>query len=304
MRRSRQRGLRFKLAIGISLTLIILLGVIFVFVSQFIRNQLWQREVQTAENLNAMAEAMIVDAMMEGNKSTINNSLNTLGRSIGGRIDSISIYDDQSTLTSFATGFPGGRVVPRDRVEITPADPGCLECHQEPAQSRPAYTTINIDGVDLIRNVIPLYNDSRCQTCHGTGQKVLGDSIVDIRLDQYESASTTITIGLGSSFVGAIVLVGIVMNNLIGGIVINPLDDLVKVTETIFEGDLNKEATIRSKDEVGRLGEAFNRMTSQLRETLRDLEHRVRDRTKELEVRSTQLQAAADVGRAASMWLN
>ena len=92
MRRQRQQSLRFKIAIGIISTLILLLGVAFIVVSQFIRNQLWERETQTAENLNAMAAASIVEAMMEGNKSTIDKSIETLGNSVGGRIDSIAAW--------------------------------------------------------------------------------------------------------------------------------------------------------------------------------------------------------------------
>ena len=49
------RGLRFKLALGISSTMLISLGLAFFVLSQYIQNQLWQRETQSAENLNAHA---------------------------------------------------------------------------------------------------------------------------------------------------------------------------------------------------------------------------------------------------------
>ena len=119
------RSLRFKLALGISSTMLISLGIAFFGISQYIQNQLWQRETQAAENLNAITATLIEDAMMAGRKDKIHQALETLGQSVGGRIDSIAIYDDQSVLTSFATGFPGGRTINRETLAVGAQDPSC-----------------------------------------------------------------------------------------------------------------------------------------------------------------------------------
>ncbi len=298
------RSLRFKLALGISSTMLISLGIAFFVVSQYIQNQLWQRETQAAENLNAIAATLIDDAMMAGRKDKIHEALDTLGQSVGGQIDSIAIYDDQFVLTSFATGFPNGRHISLESAMVDVTDPTCWVCHQLPPEERPSMTVITLEGQEVIRNVVPLYNEPRCQTCHGTGAAVLGDSIVDFRLDRYQRAVTTITIGFGTGIAIAIVFVAIVLYQLLRQIVISPLDELVEVTHSVVRGDLGQRVQIRTEDEIGQLGSSFNSMTEQIRNILGELEQRVSDRTRTLEQRTAYLEASADVSRSAATVLD
>ena len=84
-----------------------------------------------------MAATLLEDAMMVGRKDKIQQAIEALGKSVGGQIDSIAIYDDDGILTAFATGFPGGRTIPRQSAEVDVTDPSCWECHQlPPADSR------------------------------------------------------------------------------------------------------------------------------------------------------------------------
>ena len=85
---------------------------------------------------------------------------------------------------------------------------------------------------------------------------------------------------------------------------IQPITTLTETVTAIANGDLNRVAPVESEDEIGILSEAFNQMTEQLIESIGSLDQRVSDRTKDLEERSSQLQAAADVGRAASSVLD
>lgn len=85
---------------------------------------------------------------------------------------------------------------------------------------------------------------------------------------------------------------------------VQPIETLTHTAIAIAKGDLTRVAKIDSEDEIGSLAEAINRMTEQLLEMIGSLEQRVFDRTKDLELRSRQLQAAADVGRAASSILD
>jgi PAS domain S-box-containing protein len=77
------------------------------------------------------------------------------------------------------------------------------------------------------------------------------------------------------------------------GQIVRPIVDLTSVAETITQGNLNATADVQSLNETGTLARAFNAMTSQLRETFANLEQRIADRTRNLEL-------AAEVGRTVS----
>lgn len=69
-------------------------------------------------------------------------------------------------------------------------------------------------------------------------------------------------------------------------LVTTPIASLAEVAQAVSEGDLNQEATVSSEDEIGKLAEAFNSMTTQLRSLIASLERQVADRTRALETSS------------------
>ena len=73
----------------------------------------------------------------------------------------------------------------------------------------------------------------------------------------------------------------------------NPLRKLTQIAERISDGDLQVTAPVESLDEVGILGETFNRMTAQLRDMLANLERRIAERTVDLEISRRQTEARA-----------
>lgn len=75
---------------------------------------------------------------------------------------------------------------------------------------------------------------------------------------------------------------------------------IVRLTEGAYKvasGDLSVRATVEAKDEIGVLAETFNLMTEQLQQTLQNLELRVEERTRAIEL-------SADVSRRISTILN
>jgi GAF domain-containing protein len=79
-----------------------------------------------------------------------------------------------------------------------------------------------------------------------------------------------------------------------------PVEHLRAGVEIIGAGNLEYRIQVDSQDEIGSLAQAFNDMAEQLRGVVGNLEQRVAERTRELGRRATQLQAAAEVSRAAS----
>lgn len=72
-----------------------------------------------------------------------------------------------------------------------------------------------------------------------------------------------------------------------------PLRQLTQAAEEISSGNLQVTAPADSLDEVGTLGETFNRMTEQLRDMLGNLERRIAERTVDLEISRRQTEARA-----------
>lgn len=283
MRWWRNQGLNLKVAVGIALTMVLVLGSVFFVLSRHFRSVMWNSEIQKTQTINSVAETMLVDAMMTGNKSVIQDALERLGQNAASQqLYSIAVYDDDYVLTSFASGFPGGQVIPKESMPSSEQDPSCWGCHQLPADERPAYLAVTVGGRDIIRNSVPLYNEQRCQSCHGTGKHVLGDIMVDFSQDQFKQSYNTALLGLGGGIAVAIVLVALVLYQVMRRIVLNPVEEIAEVADSVSRGSLDRQVQVRSNDELGVLGRTFNSMTSQLRDLIGSLEQRVADRTKAL----------------------
>jgi signal transduction histidine kinase/DNA-binding response OmpR family regulator/HAMP domain-containing protein len=83
--------------------------------------------------------------------------------------------------------------------------------------------------------------------------------------------------------------------------IVNPIVDLTEAATEIAGGDLLRTAPVQRADEIGMLAQAFNSMTAQLRGSIGELEERVADRTRDLQRRAAQLEAAAEVARDAAV---
>ena len=91
-----------------------------------------------------------------------------------------------------------------------------------------------------------------------------------------------------------------------------PVKQLTQQAQKIAAGDLEEQIAVRSRDEIGQLATAFNRMTGSLRLTMNDkeraladleelnrtLEDRIRERTVELEERGVALERSLEEVRA------
>lgn len=294
MRWWQNKGLSFKAALGIAATMVIVLGIVFLVLSQLFRAALWQSEIQKTENINSIAESLLIDAMMAGRKDLIQETLERLGSSVSNQqLYSIAVYDDQFRLTSFASGFPGTPAIQESSMPTNIEDPSCWGCHQLPADERPSHLVVSVEGRQVIRNSIPLYNEEGCQACHGTGKQKLGDIMVDFSQEQFKQGFTTLIVTLGTGLAAAVLLVAIVLYQVLRRIVLNPLEKVVEVADAVSHGNLQRQIEVSSGDEIGILAKAFNSMVAQLREFIGTLEQRVAERTK-------ALQTSTDVSRRLS----
>lgn len=82
--------------------------------------------------------------------------------------------------------------------------------------------------------------------------------------------------------------------------VVTPILKVQQGAQFIGDGHLDYRLEVKTGDELADVTHVFNSMTAQLQDLVGGLEQRVAERTSELQRRATQLQAAAEVSRAAS----
>ncbi len=117
------------------------------------------------------------------------------------------------------------------------------------------------------------------------------------RLLQNQSKTNTLMVSLLAGLIGIIA-------TLLARVLSNPIVRLQVTAEEISSGNLEVTVPIQSSDEIGSLGQAFNKMTQQLKGFIAELEDRVQSRTEELAkqneeliFRSQQLETVAEVAR-------
>ncbi|MCJ7435209.1 MAG: GAF domain-containing protein [Anaerolineales bacterium] len=123
----------------------------------------------------------------------------------------------------------------------------------------------------------------------------MNTAVISARTETQKATSSTFQLG-------ALVLIGLFGAAFIASIglsqiIASPVINLTKTAEQITAGDLNAKAVVETDDEIGRLANAFNTMTSQLQELVSTLEQRIAERTTALERRSTELETVAEVAR-------
>lgn len=125
----------------------------------------------------------------------------------------------------------------------------------------------------------------------------LGVALV-VEQDQIETYSSIFeTLGINLVVVLITLVIAVSLSLIIVRDIVRPLTELADTASRIAAGDLHRTARVYQDDEIGVLANAFNSMTSQLRELISNLEKRVGDRTRDLERLALQLETSARVGR-------
>lgn len=75
-------------------------------------------------------------------------------------------------------------------------------------------------------------------------------------------------------------------------IILEPINNLISVTEKFSKGDLMQRAEVLKNDEIGMLSKAFNNMAEELYININNLEEKVKERTRELEDANNELKYA------------
>ncbi len=125
-------------------------------------------------------------------------------------------------------------------------------------------------GQRVLKVVLPLANEERCRGCHPLQAKYLGGVILTTSLEEgFKSALrlALVMLAVGISFFFAILIVMYLCFNRMVVRQVAELDSQLAVVAG-GGGDLTKELTVRSDDEIGNLGVQVNLMTAKIRDII------------------------------------
>ena len=176
----------------------------------------------------------------------------------------------------------------------------CNLCHKvgkplirPPLLDRSRFFTLP-DGKQVMGLAKSVQNDSSCSTAachvHSESTKVLGVVDIIVSLDVLKADLASYRNRIILLTVLLIILLGASLTFFTLHLVNRPVNELLRHTARLANGQLDCELTPTSSDELGELMRAFQRMTNNLREARNDLEEWGRTLEEKVEERSEELQ--------------
>ena len=160
------------------------------------------------------------------------------------------------------------------------------------------FDTLEVGGRELLIAYAPLESIGWSLANVVETETVL-QTMVTLREELKTSARSLVLariLPVGGGILVAVVVIGLLLTKRLA----DPIQRLAIAAEQIGAGQWDAPLPRAGNDEVGVLSHAFSGMAVQLRELMEDLEQRVADRTRDLERRAIQMQAAAEVARDAT----
>lgn len=123
-----------------------------------------------------------------------------------------------------------------------------------------------------------------------------------VKMDQSEVVAPARSLALTMALIGGLVfLSGSIVAFYLSRAIAKPVLQLAEGAERIGRGELETRVKIKSTDEIGKLGNAFNEMAlaiggkeAQLRQAAAELEQRIKDRTRELQASEERYRILAE----------
>ena len=192
--------------------------------------------------------------------------------------------------TGLRTRLPAAGDVLFEEVAIQPGHPSYIDI-LVPVVSRP------VSAAD------PLFLESNAAAAPAAVIGYIQLGLSQERLQKNLQQFVLITGGV----IGVVLVVGLAMSLILTRSITKPILALVEAAGHIAEGRLDVDVAAGTHDEVDRLADAFNRMTSRLRisqaqvqDYQHGLEDKVAQRTRQLELASQEAQRLAEEAQAAS----
>lgn len=169
----------------------------------------------------------------------------------------------------------------------------------------------SLKSVSAVRQITSRVEEFRTSLYTGlTNERVVGAAapieetywftIVELPVAEAYASLRRLTVFL----LGILVITGLALAGLISWlpqrVVRSPLNRLQEGAILLRSGDLSHRIALHTGDELETLANTFNQMAVRMQELYAGLEHKVEERTRDLERRAAELEAAAEVARDAA----
>ena len=200
-------------------------------------------------------ERSLINAMMDGKNKEVQDIL----EAVGGyhNIREVKIFSQHGVILKSSKPWMIGR-----KVDNVTEKWFRLDILKKPIKRRD-------EGIFSV--LFPILNEERCFRCHGSKSTINGILDVDISMAETQSkvrelSKTMIFWAFGVTFILAVSL-SLFLTNMVS----NPIRELINTMESAERG-LETRADVKSIDEIGRLGEAFNSLLTKLESASRRVE--------------------------------
>jgi len=286
------RGLKTKILLGVILVVVVIEGLFLYLNIRSLSRQILDKTEEEALNLSETIRLSIRNAMIKDRRDEYQRIIDDVAQRKG--IVEVRIFNKVGEITVSSDRTKVGTVVDK-KAEA------CYGCHREdeakvelpPGSRTRIYHT---EKESLLGFINPIRNEASCYPCHPKTTKILGVLDTTISLKDFEKERTQIYKRMMISGIVSVIVLSLLLSLLLTRVVNRPIDKLLAATKTAAHGNLDQTVSIRSHDELGELSDSFNNMISELKrsrdaieEWTQTLEHRVQERTKELQQVQDQL---------------
>ncbi|MBW2164346.1 MAG: HAMP domain-containing protein [Deltaproteobacteria bacterium] len=138
---------------------------------------------------------------------------------------------------------------------------------------------VELAGRKTLITIQPILNHKDCYHCHGSSRRVLGGMIIVTDVQHaYMTVAAARNRTIFISFIGISIIIGIIYF-MVTRFIRRPVEDLADKAKRFAEGDMSVSVDVRSEDEIGVLGNAFNYMVQRASLFSEKLEQEVAKKT-------------------------
>ncbi len=262
----RRIGVRLILVVGI--TAIVIIGIIAYFNIRALNESLLAEVERHANQLTETVKHSTRMDMLRNERERIQETISAIGVQSG--IGEIRVLNKAGKVMFSSTGTDVGTVIPKEIAN-------CYVCHA----STPPLQHLAIDqktrlfqpagdASRYLAVINPIYNEQSCWSAechvHPAQVKVLGVLDVTMPLVEVDRQIRTQVLDMVLFAAGAFLALSLIIGFFVHRWVGQPVNDLVKATQQVADGNLSYQISQEGNDELGRLGRSFNNMTAKLAE--------------------------------------